>query len=196
MTMAQPGFTSVSAFPGMQVPKAKGVIIRELDGLGIAVVLARKGQTLALAARIRERFGFDLVAGPKRVGAHEIFFLGTGPGAWLAMRAGGGNAFATSLRDAIGEHAAVADQSDGLAVARVSGARVRDALCKLFAMDLDARAFQPGDVAVTPAGHVGATLWRVDDLEGSPAFEIAIHRSFAVSFRDHLLEAVAEFDRD
>jgi heterotetrameric sarcosine oxidase gamma subunit len=196
MTMAQPGLDPVSAFAGMQAPKAKGVVIRELDGLGIAVVLARKGQAAALAARVRERFGFDLVAGPKRAGANDIHFLGTGPGTWLAIRAGGSNAFATSLRDAIGEHASVADQSDGLAVVQVSGARVRDALCKPFAVDLDARAFQPGDVAVTPAGHVGATLWRVDDIEGSPAFEIAVHRSFAASFRDHLLEAAAEFDRD
>jgi heterotetrameric sarcosine oxidase gamma subunit len=196
MTVAQPDLTPVGAFAGMQAPKAKGVVIRELDGQGIAVVMARKGLTAALAARIRERFGVDLVPGARRVGAHDISFLGTGPGTWLAIRAGGSNAFATSLRDAIGEQASVVDQSDGLAVVRVSGARVRDALRKLFAIDLDARGFQPGDVAVTPAGHVGATLWRVDDLEASPAFEIAVHRTFAASFQDHLLEAAAGFDRD
>ena len=165
------------------------VTIHEVDGLGIATVLARKGQAGALAARIRERFGFDLPAGPRLVGADDVTFLGTGPGMWLATRENGGNAFASSLREAIGDLASVVDQSDGLAVVRLSGARVRDALRQLVAVDVDARAFDVGDVAVTPVGHIGATLWRLDDPPAD-SFGLAVHRSFAASFREHLAEAV------
>jgi sarcosine oxidase subunit gamma len=187
MTVAR--LKSVSAFDGAQFASAEGVAIRELDGMGIATVLARKGQSSALAARLRGRYGMELPNGPKLTNANGITLLGQGPGTWLALREGGGNEFALSLRDAIGGLASVADQSDGLAVVQVSGARVREALCKLFAVDLDARAFQVGDVAATPAGHVGATLWRVEDAQGCASFGIAVHRSFAASFRDHLVEA-------
>jgi len=156
-------------------------------------VMVRKGQGAALASRVRRSFGIELPPGPRLALAEGIGFIGTGPGAWLAIRENAGNAFSSSLREAIGDFASVVDQSDGVGVVRVSGPKVRDALCKLFAIDLDARAFQPGDAAVTPAGHVGAVLWRVDDLAGSPAFEIAVHRSFAADFWAHLIEAAAEF---
>jgi sarcosine oxidase subunit gamma len=135
----------------------------------------RRAQATALASRIKELEG--------------ISFLATGPGAWLAVSESGGNAFASSLRDLVGDLASVVDQSDGLAVVRVAGPRVRDVLCKLFAIDLDARVFQVGDVAVTLAAHIGATIWRDPDLaSGDAAFVIAIHRSFAASFLEHLVE--------
>lgn len=187
MTAAR--LTAASAFAALQMPGTPGVVIRELDGLGIATVVARKGQSAALASRLRERYGIELPLGPKLARAQDLCLLGIGPDARLAIREGGGNEFALSLRDAIDGLASVVDQSDGLAVVQVSGARIREALCKLFAVDLDARAFQPGDVAVTPAGHIGATLWRIDDVQGGACFRIAVPRSFAASFRDHLAEA-------
>jgi len=163
----------------------------EVDGLGIATVLVRKGMAGALASRIRERFGLDLPMGPRRVGADDMAFLGTGPGVWLATRENGGNALASYLRDAIGEFASVVDQSDGLVVIRLSGAKVRDALCKLVAIDVDARAFAVGDVAVTSTAHIGATLWRLDDQPGGSAcFALAVPGSFTASFREHLAEAL------
>jgi methylglutamate dehydrogenase subunit D len=185
--------TPVSAFAGLQMPQANGVVIREIDGLGLATVMVRKGQGAALASRVRRSFGIELPHGPRLALAGDIRFIGTGPGAWLAIRENAGNAFSSSLRDAIGDLASVADQSDGVGVVRVSGPKVRDALCKLFAIDLDARAFQSGDAAVTPAGHIATVLWRADDLAGSPVFEIAVHRSFAADFWAHLVEAAAEF---
>jgi sarcosine oxidase subunit gamma len=193
MTMARDDFAPVSAFAGHPMPASGGVSIREVEGAGIAMVMARKGQAAALSARIRERFGCELPAGPKRARADYVSFMGTAPGTWLAIGGGGGNAFASSLRDAIGDLASVVDQCDGIALVRVSGPKARDTLCKLFAIDLDARAFLPGDVAVTPAGHVGATLWRLDDVQGQAVFEIGVHRSFAVDFLTHLGEAAAEF---
>jgi len=189
MNVAQ--LTASSAFAALQMPGTPGIDIRDLDGLGIATMVVRKGQAAALASRLRERYGIELPLGPKLANAKGICLLGTGPDTRLAIREGGGNEFALSLRDAIDGLASVVDQSDGLAVVQVSGARIREALCKLFAVDLDARAFQPGDVAVTPAGHIGATLWRVDDVQGRVAFRIAVPRSFAASFRDHLVEAAS-----
>jgi sarcosine oxidase subunit gamma len=164
--------------------------ISERDGLGLANVLVRKGQGAALASRLQERFGIGLPSRPGRAVAGEMALMGTGPGIWLAISERGGNAFAASLREAIGDLASVVDQSDGLAVVRLSGPKVRDVMGKLVAIDLDSDVFKVGDVAVTPAGHIGATLWRLDDLPAGPSvFELAVHRSFAASFREHLAEA-------
>ena len=180
------------------VPAARrGVTVSDRDGLGLATVLARKGQSDALIQRVHERFRIELPRGPRRATARDIALAGTGPGAWLASCEQGGNAFAVSLREAIGDLASVSDQSDGYAVLRLSGPRVRDTLCKLVPVDVHPRAFKVGDVAVTVAAHIGATLWRLeDDTPDSSVFEIAIFRSFATSFWRALSESAAEFGFD
>ncbi len=105
-----------------------------------------------------------------------------------------GDALVTSLTDALGEYAAISDQSDGQAVLRVSGPKARDALCKLVPIDLHPRIFRNGDVAVTVAGHIAATLWRLnDEPNGQAVFEIAVFRSLAQSFWTALSESAAEF---
>jgi methylglutamate dehydrogenase subunit D len=79
-------------------------------------------------------------------------------------------------------------------VLRVSGHKVRDALCKLVPVDLHPRTFRIGDVAVTVAAHIGATLWRLEDEQnGNSVFEIAVYRSLADSFWSALSESAAEF---
>lgn len=171
-----------------------GVILQERDSLGIASVLARRGQQAALARQIRERFGIELSPGPKRSAVGDYAFIATGPGTWFATDDAAGNALVTSLTDALGEYAAISDQSDGQAVFRVSGSKAREALCKLVPIDLHPRIFRSGDVAVTVAAHIGATLWRLDDdPDGLAVYEIAVFRSLAESFWTALSESAAEF---
>ena len=157
-----------------------GVEVIDRDGLGIATVLVRKGQGAALSQRVHERFGIDLPSVPRRFAAGDIAFACTGPGAWLATCEDGANAFCVQLEAAFGELASVADQSDGYAVSRLSGPRVREALAKVIALDLHPRVFKVGDMASTVASHVNVTLWRLDDgSDRAPVFEIAAPRSFA-----------------
>uniref|UniRef100_UPI00313BA8AC sarcosine oxidase subunit gamma n=1 Tax=Inquilinus sp. OTU3971 TaxID=3043855 RepID=UPI00313BA8AC len=94
------------------------------------------------------------------------------------------------LTEAVGAFAAISDQSDGLAVLRMSGSRARDALIKGVGLDLHPRAFGPGDAAVTVIAHIGAQLWQLDDR---PTYEIAIYRSFAGSLWRWLEASAAEF---
>jgi heterotetrameric sarcosine oxidase gamma subunit len=86
--------------------------------------------------------------------------------------------------------ASVSDQSDGRVVVRVSGPHARDMLAKGVMVDLHPRAFRPGDVAVTSVAYIGAHLWQLDDTQ---TYELAVYRSFGVSFWRWLLEAGAEF---
>jgi sarcosine oxidase subunit gamma len=170
------------------------VVATERDGLGIATVLLRKGQAAALGQRIRERFGIELPREPRRTAAGDIAIAGIGREAWLATRENGGNAFAGSLKEALGGLASVTDQSDGYAVLRLTGPRLRDALAKMLPIDVHPRAFKIGDVAATVAFHVGATLWRLDDgADGAPIIEVAIFRSLAGTFWHALSDSAAEF---
>jgi sarcosine oxidase subunit gamma len=167
-----------------------GLIVRERDGLGIATLLARKDKSAALARRVRERFQGDLPNGPRRAAASNIAFVGIGPGAWLVTNEQGGNDFVVSLREAAADLAGISDQSDGYAVLRLSGPKVRDVLCKLVPVDMHPRVFKVGDVAATVAAHIGSTLWRLEDeADGSAIFEISLFRSFAASFWHALSKA-------
>jgi heterotetrameric sarcosine oxidase gamma subunit len=188
--------TPRAPFQGLPVLSATGhgVIAVDRDGLGLATVLVRKGRAAALSQRGRDLFGIDLPNVPGYVVARNVAFVGTGPGAWLAMRERGGNSFASSLKDSLGNLASVADQSDGYAVLRLTGPKLRDTLAKLIPIDVHSSAFAPGHVASTVASHINATLWRLEDADdGSPVFEVAVFRSLAANFWHALSQSAAEF---
>ncbi len=188
--------SSRAAFAGLVAPTSTGggVLALDRDGIGLATVLVRKGRGDTLNTRVRERFGIELQDRPRRVAAGDVAFVGTGPGAWLATCEGAGNAFAASLARNLGEWASISDQTDGYAVLRLSGARVRDTLAKLVPIDVHPHVFKPGDVASTVAAHTGVILWRLDDgADGTPGFEMAVFRSLARSFWHAVAESAAEF---
>lgn len=189
-----PDLTPRSAFIGLPGRSGRtegepGVTVRPRDDLALARVVVRKGRTDDLAVAMRSRYGLDLPTTPKRVEQGGLAFIWSGPAQWLAV-AEDGRDLARELVDAIGAFAAVSDQSDGLAVLRVSGPRARDALIKGVGLDLHPRAFGPGDAAVTVISHIGPQLWQLDDR---PTYEIAIYRSFAGSLWRWLEASAAEF---
>jgi methylglutamate dehydrogenase subunit D len=174
--------------------EARGVVVTDRDGLGLATVIARRGQLQLLEQGIRERYAIDLPGANRRIETRDIAFAAIGPDTWLATREQGGNEFAAALGAEFGAVASVSDQTDGYAVLRVSGPNVRDALCKLIPIDLHPCMFKPGDVASTVAAHMGVTLWRMNDAaDGTPVFELAMSRSLAGSFWHALAQSAAEF---
>ncbi|MDB6091627.1 MAG: soxG [Gammaproteobacteria bacterium] len=196
VSMTHQTFTPKVPFGGLPIVSAtgRGVIATDRDGLGMATVLVRKDRTTVLSQRVRDLFDIDLPKGPRHVSEGDVAFAGTGPEAWLAMRERGGNSFAASLRDSLGNLASVADQSDGYAVLRLTGPKLLDTFAKIIPIDVHPRAFRSGEVASTVAAHIGVTLWRLNDSgEGSPVFEVALFRSLAASFWHALSEAAAEF---
>ncbi|MGL4960275.1 MAG: sarcosine oxidase subunit gamma [Inquilinus sp.] len=189
-----PDLSPRSAFTGLHGRSGRpegepGVTVRPRDDLALARVIARKGRADDLAAAVRSRYGLDLPSTPKRVEQGGLAVIWSGPGQWLAV-AEDGRDLARELADAIGAFAAVSDQSDGLAVLRVSGPQARDALIKGVGLDLHPRAFGPGDAAVTVIAHVGAQLWQLDNR---PSYEVAVYRSFAGSLWRWLEASAAEF---
>ncbi len=185
-----------AAFSGRPLPQpaGRGVVVSLREGVAIATVIARNGQRHALGERVRDRFGLELSMRPRRAAACGVSFVGTAPSTWLAMQEEGSNRFAGTLAETLRGLASVCDQTGGYEVLRLSGPRVRDALCKLISVDLHPRAFVVGQVAATAAGHIGAVLWRLEDRDPAMAvFEVAVHRSHAGSFWRALCESAAEF---
>ena len=177
--------------PLPSVGTGSGVIVTARDGIGVATLIARKGKATALAEAARG-IQIEFPDGPRRSGAGDLALIGTGPDTWLATHEGGSEALAHAL-DLLRPSAAIADQSSGYAVLRVSGPRVRDALAKLVPIDLHPRGFAVGTAASTVAAHLGVTLWRLDDGPDGATFEIAMYRSFAGSFWHALSGSAAEF---
>jgi methylglutamate dehydrogenase subunit D len=191
VSMVDQSFSSRSAFTGSSFAAAgpdRLAGITDRDGLGVATVLLRKGRILALEQRVRQCFGIALPRGARRETSGGIAFAGTGPEAWLATGDLLGYGFAPSLREVIGDLASISEQSDALAILRLTGYELCYALAKIVAVDLHPRAFKPGDVASTVVSQIGATLWRLEDATaGAPVFEIAVPRSLAQTFSHALL---------
>ena len=138
---------------------------------------------------VARALGVELPGAPKRVTAGDVTYLWNGPGAWLAMSEAAGLA---ELVQGVVQLAAVTEQSDGLALFRVTGPQVRAALAKLVPIDLHPSVFAPDAVALTLAAHMGAKIWQEDD----GAFVLACFRSFAGALHHALLEATAEFETE
>jgi methylglutamate dehydrogenase subunit D len=183
--IAKPAFGGLLAPPGSV---QAGVFVEEVLDLQLATVIARAGLD-PLAARIRDTYGIDLQSGPRRHATERLTVLGTGPRTWLALRQGG-EPLAPELSRLLGENAAVTDQSDGYAVLRLSGPRIRATFEKGLAVDLHPRAFGTGDVAVTTCAHIGVIVWQTDE---APTYELAVFRSYAGSLWHWLAESAAEF---
>ncbi len=171
-----------------------GVIATERNGLGIARIAARRGQSTRLVELLRANFGVEPPAGLRHASRGDLAIASIGPGTWLATRHGAGNAFAGSLRPLLGDCASVCDQSDGYVILRLAGPKVRETLAKLVPIDLHPRSFHVDAVAQTVCGYVNVTLWRLENTARTDAaFEIWAGRSFAVSLHQAICHAAAEF---
>jgi heterotetrameric sarcosine oxidase gamma subunit len=166
------------------VRRGAGVTAVPVHGRAVATIMVRKGKISELAAQVGEVFSIDLRDQPKRSAANNIAFLGIGPGKWLAMSDQPATGFVADMAARLDGLAAVVDQSDALAILRLSGPALPATLEKGFQIDL--RSFAIGDCAVTSVHHLGATIWKIAD--GS--FEVAVARSLTGSFQHWLSASV------
>ncbi len=183
---------ATSAFAGVAAPAhlaGAGLTATVLDNLGLASVQARKGAGVALAAKVQAAYGLDLPQHPQRVAAGEVAFVGTGPGAWMAVSEAGPLGWADRLAADLSGLASVNDQSDGYAALRLEGPAVLDVLAKGVFLDLHDSVFPPGSAAGVVIAHIGAILWRRE----AQVFEVLVFRSYAASFWQWVEESAAEY---
>ncbi|WP_322515726.1 hypothetical protein SR870_22575 [Rhodopseudomonas palustris] len=153
-----------------------GVVATPIERRGIATVMARKGRIAELGAAVQRSYGIALCDRPKRVSAASVTFLGIGPGRWLAISQRPELGFVAVLGAQLDGLASVVDQSDGLAMLRLSGPALPTLLEKGF--QIDCAAFAADDCAVTSVHHIGATIWAT----GDGGFAVAVARSLVGGF--------------
>lgn len=184
------------ATPGRHGRKdgAPGVILTERIDLGLATVMARKGQGTALRTAVQTAYGVVLPDTARHVAGPAVGFVGTGPGQWLAVSEQLRNGdLATDLARTLQGLASISDQSDGRAAIRIAGPRARDVLAKGLPIDLHPSVFAPGSAATSVISLMGVTLWQADD---TPAYDVAVFRSLAGSFWKWLTDSAGAFGYD
>ena len=169
------------------VGRGAGVTAVPVHGRAVATIMVRKGKMSELVEQVGQAFSIVLRDQPRRSAADNVAFLGIGPGKWLAMSDQPAAVFVVDMAARLDGLAAVVDQSDALAILRLSGPALPATLEKGFQIDL--RRFAIGDCAVTSVHHLGATIWKV----ANGTFEVAVARSLAGSFQ-HWLAASAGAD--
>ena len=185
---------AASAFPelrGSVEPSRAGVLVRERNPQ-LATMIVYKGRRPDVSARLEARYGLALPDGPRRVANSALAVIGLGPRAWLFQREAG-RPLAAELSEAIGDAAAVTDQSDGYATLRLIGPRAAALLEKGVSIDLHDGVFLPGSAAVTSCAHLGIMLWRIENENDHPVYEIAVFRSLARSLWHFIEESASEF---
>jgi sarcosine oxidase subunit gamma len=185
------------AISGDHIVNYRNVRLSERKALTAIQVLTFKGRHGEAAKAIGKALAIECPVQPGiSNGDGNTQVSWNGPNSWMivasdeeAGRAPG--ALLETLQDAVGDLAAVVDQSHGRCGLRLSGARARQVMAKNTAIDLHPRAFGPGQCALTSIAHMNATIVQVDD---SPTYDLFVIRSLARSFAHAIEHACHEFE--
>jgi sarcosine oxidase subunit gamma len=154
-----------------------------------ATLIAGRGQTAAVVQAAKTAFGVELCDLPRSAVSGAMEFIGVGPGRWLVLDDGDGDALVAKLQSAIAPLASVVDQSGGLAIFDAAGEKLAATLPKFLSIDIDDAAFPVGAAATIAAAHINLTIWRT----GAENWRFAVGRSYAPAFLRMLAVAAAEF---
>ncbi|MDJ1007966.1 MAG: sarcosine oxidase subunit gamma family protein [Paracoccaceae bacterium] len=163
-------------FDGVLPLEEGAVRVSAVDPGPITFVRPLHGQDEAVSAALEKATGAALPAPGTVATGRSARALWCGPGAALVLGA--------AVEDLPG--AAIVDQSDGWAVARVEGADASAVLARLTPLDLRPAGFGAGQTARTLLGHMTAQITPV----GENAFEVMVFRSMAESFVHELRRAM------
>lgn len=137
-----------------------------------------RGQDAALSEALKAAHGMS-APGPGRItgreGARAIWF-----GQRMILLAG------PAPDPSLAAHAALTDQSDAWAVARLQGPQAREVLMRLTPIDLRDGVFKHGHTARTDLRHMMASITRL----GGQSYQIMVFRAFAQTLAHDLRVAM------
>lgn len=121
--------------------------------------------------------------------------LWLGPDEWLVSSdTQTGPEVVASLSETLGNtHHSAKDLSDNYTTLRLSGAKAREVLSKLTALDVHQRIFTTGQCAQTVMAKSNVILDMISDGAEGPCFDISLRRSFAAYLWSRLVDAGLEF---
>lgn len=167
-----------------------GVTLSVRHPMSIVTVIARKGQSAALARAIEANYKCSLPGVGESAGSASLSFHWCGADQYYAIAEGKADGdLYRDLKARLDGLASCSDQSHGRVILRVQGPKARALLAKGTPIDLHPSAFGPGKSAVTQMAHVGVHLVQT----GEDAFELSVFRGFSENFWEWLTEQAEEF---
>ncbi|MBX2823655.1 MAG: sarcosine oxidase subunit gamma [Gammaproteobacteria bacterium] len=166
-----------------------GLDLSERRGIAVVQVFARKGQI----AEVNTVLGLTEAGTTPGVASvtERQTVLPLAPGQWmLTSRLGDDGSFASQLRQQLGNHAFVSEQSHGRVVIRVSGANARPLMQKGCRLDLHPSVAGAGFCAQTSMAQIGVLIHQLDD---QPTYDLHVYSGFARSFWHWLTTSAAQF---
>ncbi len=170
--------------------------LRERKNLTVIQVLAYAGQYETAAAAISKALCIECPIVPGTCNSDDhTQLVWNGPNSWMVITSDEESGrkpgeLLETLKKAVGELAAVVDQSHGRCGLRLSGSHARTVMAKNCAIDLHPGAFKTGNCALAPIAHMSALLVQVDD---TPSYDLFVARSLARSFAHAIEHACKEF---
>jgi len=146
------------------------------------------------ASALKSALKLELPTACRAIGTETLAVLWLGPDEWQVVVAPEDatatlDKLSTALLDT---HHQLADVSDYHTTIEISGPAAAETLMKLTPLDLDPRAFEPGQVAGSVFGKAQGVLHRREDGEGGPVFDLQVRWSMA----DYLWCVLAEGGRE
>lgn len=161
--------------------------VRDVD---IVQVLARKGRAEDAAAALAASHGIELPGPTRAAGGDALAALWVQPDGWfLIAPRGAEGALARAVKEAVGDAAAVIDQTHGRSIITLSGARAAWVLAKECRIDLHGPGFGPGRVASTTIAHLACTVHQRDTV---PTYDLIVFTTFARYFIEAMTHAAEE----
>jgi len=168
----------------------KNLRLQERKALTSIQVLAYANRFTTTATAISKALGIEcpLKPGTCNTNTHTQI-VWHGPSCWMVITSDEAakrkpGELLESLQKAVGDLAAVVDQSHGRCALRLSGAHARKVMAKITSLDLHPTAFAPGQCALTAVAHISALVVQLDE---APSYDLLVARSLARSFA-HLIE--------
>jgi heterotetrameric sarcosine oxidase gamma subunit len=169
---------------------------QERKNLSAIQVLSFAGQYTATAEVLGKALSIEVptVAGTYAANDHTQV-IWTGPNTWMIIASDEESGrkpgeLLEIVKKAVGDLAAVVDQSHGRCGLRLSGKHASAVMSKNCALDFNPRVFNPGNCALTSVAHMSALVVQVDD---SPSYDLFVARSLARSFAHAIEQACEEF---
>ncbi|WP_026758317.1 sarcosine oxidase subunit gamma [Sediminimonas qiaohouensis] len=159
--------TAKSPFDGMLPLTVGALSLSEVDTGAMTALSARKGQGEALASAFKQAHGVAWPRAGRATGREGCRALWFGHVHVLLM--------GPPAAPALAEWAALVDQSDAWAVARLEGAGVRDVLARLTPLDLREGQFKRGRTARSEVAHMPASITRI----GAQSYQVMVFRAMA-----------------
>jgi len=156
-------------------------------------VLTFKNQHAAVAIALSSALGIEVSTKPGACNSDNSTQVAwNGPNQWMVISEGdAAEGLLEKIQNAVGDKAAVVDQSHGRVGLRLSGEPACKVMQKNCPIDVHPVSFSAGSCALTTVAHIGALVIQVNE---TPTYDLFVNRSFARSFADSVKHSCHEFE--